>query len=82
MESIRKTPLFGIACQNIIADIFKENNLPLGISNLVNWNGNYKFDGKLQMFIPLVFGNKVLLVWEKSFAQNVAERFGKSLLGK
>jgi aldehyde dehydrogenase (NAD+) len=26
-----KTPLCGIACQNIIAEVIKENNLPEGI---------------------------------------------------
>jgi hypothetical protein len=30
-----KTPLCGIACQNIINEVLKENNLPQGISNLV-----------------------------------------------
>jgi aldehyde dehydrogenase (NAD+) len=33
-----KTP--GIACQNIIAEVIKENNLPEGISCLIN--GDYK----------------------------------------
>ena len=36
METFRKkTPLCGIACQNIINEVLKENNLPQGISNLV-----------------------------------------------
>ena len=35
-----KTPLCSVACQKIIADILKENNLPEGISCLVN--GDYK----------------------------------------
>ena len=35
-----KTPLCGIACQNIIAEVLKENNLPEGISCLIN--GDYK----------------------------------------
>ena len=35
-----KTPLCGIACQNIIASVLKENNLPEGISCLIN--GDYK----------------------------------------
>jgi hypothetical protein len=30
----------GIACQNIIAEVIKENNLPEGISCLIN--GDYK----------------------------------------
>jgi aldehyde dehydrogenase (NAD+) len=35
-----KTPLCGVACQNIAAQVFKENNLPEGISCLIN--GDYK----------------------------------------
>ncbi|MCK4562424.1 MAG: aldehyde dehydrogenase family protein, partial [Flavobacteriaceae bacterium] len=35
-----KAPLCGIACQNIAAAVFKENNLPEGISCLIN--GDYK----------------------------------------
>ena len=35
-----KTPLCGIACQNIIAEVFKENNVPEGVSCLIN--GDYK----------------------------------------
>jgi aldehyde dehydrogenase (NAD+) len=39
LETIRKVPLCGIACQNIIAEVIKENNLPEGISCLI---GDYK----------------------------------------
>lgn len=49
-----KTPLCGIACQNIIAQVIKENNLPEGISCLIN--GDYKI-GELMTAdrrIPLV----------------------------
>jgi aldehyde dehydrogenase (NAD+) len=35
LETIR-VPLCGIACQNIIAEVIKENNLPEGISCLIN----------------------------------------------
>ena len=35
-----KTPLCSVACQNIIANILKENELPEGISCLIN--GDYK----------------------------------------
>jgi aldehyde dehydrogenase (NAD+) len=35
-----KTPLCGIACQQIVAAVFKRNQLPEGISCLVN--GDYK----------------------------------------
>jgi hypothetical protein len=30
-ETIRENTLCGIACQNIIAEVIKENNLPEGI---------------------------------------------------
>ena len=30
-----KTPLCGIACQNIIADVFTKNNIPEGVSGLI-----------------------------------------------
>jgi aldehyde dehydrogenase (NAD+) len=40
-----KTPLCGVACQNIIAEVLKENNLPEGISCLIN--GDYKV-GEMQ----------------------------------
>ncbi|HLA54560.1 MAG TPA: aldehyde dehydrogenase family protein, partial [Flavobacterium sp.] len=49
-----KTPLCGIACQNIIAEVIRENNLPEGISCLIN--GDYKI-GELMTAdarIPLV----------------------------
>jgi aldehyde dehydrogenase (NAD+) len=38
LETIRKVPLCGIACQNIIAEVIKENNLQ---KNLLI-NGDYK----------------------------------------
>src|SRR5699024_5979510 len=33
-----KTPLCGVACQNIVAKVFKENNIPEGVCNLVIGN--------------------------------------------
>jgi aldehyde dehydrogenase (NAD+) len=40
-----KTPLCGIACQNIVSRVFERNNLPEGISNLVV--GDYKIGALL-----------------------------------
>lgn len=74
-----KTPLCGIACQNIAAAVFKENNLPEGISCLIN--GDYKVgeflshDGR----IPLVAATGSIRMG-KIVAQAVAARLGKSLL--
>ncbi|MGC6431853.1 MAG: aldehyde dehydrogenase family protein [Jejuia sp.] len=74
-----KTPLCSIACQNIIAEVLKENDLPEGISCLVN--GDYKV-GELMTKdtrIPLVSATGSTRMG-KIVAQAVAERLGKSLL--
>lgn len=74
-----KTPLCGIACQNIIADVLKKNNLPEGISCL--FNGDYKV-GELMTQdkrIPLVSATGSIRMG-KIVAQAVAARLGKSLL--
>ena len=74
-----KTPLCGIACQNIIAQVLKENTLPEGISCLIN--GNYKV-GEFMTHdtrIPLVSATGSTRMG-KIVAQNVAARLGKSLL--
>jgi len=74
-----KTPLCGIACQNIIAQVIKENNLPEGISCLIN--GDYKL-GELMTSdtrIPLISATGSTRMG-KIVAQAVAARLGKSLL--
>jgi aldehyde dehydrogenase (NAD+) len=74
-----KTPLCGIACQNIIAEVLRENNLPEGISCLIN--GDYKI-GELMTAdtrIPLVSATGSTRMG-KIVAQAVAGRLGKSLL--
>lgn len=74
-----KTPICGIACQNIIAEVLKENNLPEGISCLIN--GDYKV-GELMTAdtrIPLISATGSTRMG-KIVAKNVAERLGKSLL--
>ncbi len=74
-----KTPLCGIACQNIIAEVIRENNLPEGISCLIN--GDYKI-GELMTAdtrIPLVSATGSTRMG-KIVAQAVAGRLGKSLL--
>ena len=74
-----KTPLCGIACQNIIAEVIKENNLPEGISCLIN--GDYKV-GELMTIdkrIPLISATGSTRMG-KIVAQAVAARLGKSLL--
>lgn len=74
-----KAPLCGVACQNIAAQVFKVNNLPEGISCLIN--GDYKVgemmtnDGR----VPLVSATGSIRMG-KIVAQAVAARLGKSLL--
>lgn len=74
-----KTPLCGIACQNIIAEVIKENNLPEGISCLIN--GNYKVGEFMtnDKRIPLISATGSVRMG-KIVAQVVASRLGKSLL--
>ncbi|WP_203257483.1 L-piperidine-6-carboxylate dehydrogenase [Hyunsoonleella ulvae] len=74
-----KTPLCGIACQNIIAEVLKTNNLPEGISCLIN--GNYivgEFMTK-DSRIPLISATGSTRMG-KIVAKEVAGRLGKSLL--
>ncbi|MGZ0015532.1 L-piperidine-6-carboxylate dehydrogenase [Yeosuana sp. AK3] len=74
-----KAPLCGIACQNIAAEVFANNNLPEGISCLIN--GDYKvgeFMTKDQR-IPLISATGSIRMG-KIVAQEVAARLGRSLL--
>ncbi|MCP4975281.1 MAG: aldehyde dehydrogenase family protein [Maribacter sp.] len=74
-----KTPLCGIACQNIAAEVFKANDLPEGISCLIN--GDYKV-GEMMTHdnrVPLVSATGSIRMG-KIVAQAVAARLGKSLL--
>ena len=74
-----KTPLCGIACQNIWSEVAKENNLPEGISCLVN--GDYSV-GELMTKddrLPLISATGSTRMG-RIVGQEVASRFGKSLL--
>ncbi|WP_417609824.1 aldehyde dehydrogenase family protein [Owenweeksia hongkongensis] len=74
-----KTPITGIACQNIMAEVLKENNLPEGISCLINGGreiGEYMSnDGR----IPLVSATGSTRMG-REVGTAVAKRLGKSLL--
>jgi len=74
-----KTPLCSIASQNIVAKVFKRNNLPEGISCLVN--GDYRIGELLSKDanVPLVSATGSTRMG-KIVAQNVAARLGRSLL--
>ena len=74
-----KTPLCGIACQNIAAQVFKDNDLPEGISCLVS--GDFSVGALISndVNIPLVSATGSTKMG-KTVAQTVAARLGKSLL--
>ena len=74
-----KVPLCSIACQNIIADVLKENDMPEGISNIIN--GDYKVGQMLTANnnVPLISATGSIRMG-KIVAQDVAKRLGRSLL--
>ena len=74
-----KAPICTIACQNIIADVLKANNLPEGISCIIN--GDYKVGEMMttDVRIPLVSATGSTRMG-RIVGATVAQRFGKSLL--
>jgi len=78
-KASEKAPLCSIACQNIIADVLKENNLPEGISNIIN--GDYKVGEMMttDKRVPLISATGSTRMG-RIVGTTVAERFGKSLL--
>lgn len=74
-----KTPLCAVACQNIVAKVFKKNNVPEGVNNLVvgdrevgEWMSN-------DTRIPLMSATGSTRMG-KAVAAAVAARLGRSLL--
>ncbi|WP_299258951.1 aldehyde dehydrogenase family protein [uncultured Aquimarina sp.] len=74
-----KTPLCGVACQNIIAKVLKDNDLPEGISCLIN--GDYKVGEMMttDKRIPLISATGSTRMG-KIVGATVGQRLGKSLL--
>ncbi len=74
-----KTPLCSIACQNIFHKVLRDNDLPEGISCIVN--GDYKVGEYMtkDKRVPLVSATGSTRMG-KIVAQEVAGRLGKSLL--
>ncbi|WP_108802728.1 aldehyde dehydrogenase family protein [Aquimarina sp. Aq107] len=74
-----KTPLCGIACQNIIAKVLKDNDIPEGVSCLIN--GDYKVGEMMttDKRIPLISATGSTRMG-KIVGATVGERLGKSLL--
>jgi aldehyde dehydrogenase (NAD+) len=74
-----KTPLCSIACQNIILKVFAKNNVPEGVSCIIN--GDYKI-GQLMCSnesIPLVSATGSVRMG-KAVGKTVSERLGRALL--
>jgi len=74
-----KAPLCGIACQKIAARVFAKNNLPEGISCLIN--GDYRVGEMMtnDKQVPLISATGSIRMG-KIVAQAVAARLGRSLL--
>ncbi|NQX90560.1 MAG: aldehyde dehydrogenase family protein [Flavobacteriales bacterium] len=74
-----KTPLCSVACQNIWNEVAKENDLPEGISSIVNGDytvGEYMTADKRDALVSATGSIRM----GKIVAQAVAGRLGKSLL--
>ena len=74
-----KTPLCAVACQNIIHDVFKNNNVPEGVSCLVIGDASL---GKLMAEdkrVPLISATGSTRMG-KSVGAAVGARLGRSLL--
>ena len=78
-KASEKTPLCAVACQNIWIEVAKENNLPEGISCIVN--GDFKIGELITKDdrVPLVSATGSTKMG-RIVGAVVAERFGKSLL--
>ncbi len=74
-----KTPLTSVACQNIVADIFKANNVPEGVNCLINGDRNIGELMSKDERVALVSATGSTRMG-KAVAANVAARLGKYLL--
>ena len=78
-KASEKSPLCSIACQNIWNEVAKENNLPDGVSCIVN--GDYKVGEMMTSDdrLPLISATGSTRMG-RVVGSEVAKRFGKSLL--
>lgn len=78
-KASEKTPLCAIACQNIIQEVFAENDVPEGVSCIVN--GDYKVGEMMTSDerVPLVSATGSIRMG-KIVGREVAARLGKSIL--
>jgi len=74
-----KTPLCTVACQNLLMDVLKKNDVPEGVSSIVT--GDYKVGEFMSTDkrIPLISATGSTRMG-KIVAATVAERLGRSLL--
>ena len=74
-----KTPLCAIACQNIIQPVFKRNNVPEGVSNIIIGGRNVGEWMSNDTRVPLVFATGSTRMG-KAVGAAVGKRLGRSLL--
>ena len=74
-----KSPLCGIACQNIIAEVLRDNDMPEGISCLINGDYNVGEFITHDQRVPLISATGSIRMG-KIVGQAVAARLGKSIL--
>ena len=74
-----KAPMCSVACQNIMAEVLKENDLPEGICSLIN--GDYKVGEWMTQDkrVPLISATGSTRMG-RIVGQEVAKRFGKTIL--
>ncbi len=74
-----KTPLCAIACQNIISEVLRENDMPEGVSSMLVGDhiiGDRLVNDKSVALVSFTGSTKV----GRTVGVNVAKRFGKSIL--
>ena len=74
-----KTPLCSVACQHIVAEVFKNNDVPEGVSCLVNGGADIGALISSHPSIPLVSATGSTRMG-MAVAKTVAARLGRSLL--
>jgi aldehyde dehydrogenase (NAD+) len=73
-----KVPLCAIACQNIITEVLRKNDVPEGVSNLVigNASGDLLNNDKRVPMVSFTGSTRI----GRHVSKTVAERFGKTIL--
>ncbi|HEX5625874.1 MAG TPA: aldehyde dehydrogenase family protein, partial [Saprospiraceae bacterium] len=74
-----KTPLCGVACQLLVEKVFRQNNIPDGVSNLINGDSRVGQWMTADRHVPLISATGSTRMG-LAVGQEVAGRFGKSIL--